>query len=165
MRLKNSSGSELACNWYYRRIIRLHQIFYELSREALPANRQIISEFIEWPVCIVDDLCSGLREPDAWDGVDWDSYPVFKKFKDYIIEQEKRIEKVLRTITYNLDDEIALTLVTGGVRPEKVRISKVLSHGRVLTGEPLVDHALDVPSSAPCGTHPACRQNNGASRS
>ncbi|KAF9041886.1 hypothetical protein BDZ89DRAFT_1059909 [Hymenopellis radicata] len=113
-------GFEFSINWYYRRIIRLIDEVSKQSKKVLPLNRKIVNDFIQsHSVSFIDDLCNGLQSATAFDGVDWDNNPLFDRFKSYILEEEQRMEKMLRTVTYNLDDENMLTLVTGGGRPEK----------------------------------------------
>lgn len=97
---------------------------YHDVRKILPANRKVVNGFVNsFSLRFIDDLLAGLREPSSHDGIDWDNSSLFAYFKGYIVEQEDKIEKVLRTVTYHLDDENTLTLVTGGGRPEKVIIA------------------------------------------
>ncbi|KAF9041891.1 hypothetical protein BDZ89DRAFT_1034712 [Hymenopellis radicata] len=113
-------GFELSINWYYRRIIQLIDEVTKQSKKVLPLNRKIVNDFIlSSSVYFIDGLCNGLQSATGFDSVDWDNNPLFDRFKSYILEEEQRMEKMLRTVTYNLDDENTLTLVTGGGRPEK----------------------------------------------
>lgn len=81
----------------------------------------VVNQFVTCiPLGYIDSLLAGLRNPSRHHAVDWDCNPQFVKFKDSIVQQEDEIEAILCSVTYNLDDENTLTLVTGGDRPEKV---------------------------------------------
>jgi hypothetical protein len=111
----------MTVNWYYRRLIHLFTQITSASRAALPSNRRQINSFLEsWPLRFVDDMLAGLHDAENWDDLDWDRHPLWIKFKDYVIEYERRMEQVLKTVSYNLDDENTLNLVTRGGRPEPV---------------------------------------------
>ncbi len=118
------AGFECSVNWYYRRIIRLIDEVAEQSKKVLPSNRKIVNSFIQsdWSL-FIDDLCNGLQSAATFDSTDWDNNFLFNQFKPYLLKEEQRMEKMLCTVTYNLDDENTLALVTGGGRPEKVSIS------------------------------------------
>ena len=116
------SGVKLSVHWYWRRILKLLAQYDDNVREILPGNRQIAEQFItSWGLLFVDDLCSGLSNPEGMDWVDWESNTMFLRFKDFILREEKQLERKLRTVNYSIDDENTLAMVTNGARPEKVR--------------------------------------------
>ena len=47
---------------------------------------------------------------------------MFLKFKDYVVENEQKIEHGLRGVKYYLDEANTLSIVAGDGRPEKVSI-------------------------------------------
>ena len=115
------TGIELATSWYYLRIIRLlHQI--DLDRQnTLPANRAALNAFVESTgLRFVALLLSGIAVSE--DQIDWENDTLFCRFKDYILEQEQKMRDVLHSISYCIDDESALKMLTGGRQPEKVSI-------------------------------------------
>ncbi|ESK82998.1 hypothetical protein Moror_11766 [Moniliophthora roreri MCA 2997] len=113
-------GFEMTVQWYFRRIRKLFADIFAASKQALPANRQIIAKFISsWAAKRVEDLLSGLRAVDEWDDINWDSDATFSKFKDYIIKSEMNMDRSLRTVNYYIDAANTLSMVTGAGRPEK----------------------------------------------
>ncbi|KAI0779272.1 hypothetical protein C8Q74DRAFT_1367187 [Fomes fomentarius] len=113
-------GFEMSQEWYFRRIRKSVSNICAATRVALPANRRILNEFIDsFEMQFVEDLLSGLRGFEQWDYTDWDSDVTFLKFKDYILDNETRMEKTLKRLKYYIDDTNTLTLVVGAGRPEK----------------------------------------------
>jgi hypothetical protein len=118
-------GVEIVSNWYYRLIL---QDFVELDKVAgnvLPANRHIVNGFISSRALdFVDDIMSGIQITDPYDGSDSHRNHGFLvgKFKDYILEERKRIVDVLDRLNFCIDEENTLALVTGGGRLETVSI-------------------------------------------
>ena len=111
----------MSVQWYFRRIRKVIADIVGATFEALPANRKIISEFItSWHVRWVEDFLSGLRDIDQWDNTDWVSDVMFLKFKDYVIENEQKMERGLRGVKYVIDEANTLRIVAGDGRPEKV---------------------------------------------
>jgi hypothetical protein len=86
-------------------------------KEILPENRAAIKFYSRW---WVETILSGLRGANEWE-VDWDHNVLFSKFKDYILDEEKRLKIILRRLSYNIDQDNTLHTLTGGSRPEKVR--------------------------------------------
>ncbi|RPD69596.1 hypothetical protein L226DRAFT_575426 [Lentinus tigrinus ALCF2SS1-7] len=113
-------GFEMTVQWYFRRIRKVIAGLVVATKEAHPANRSIIAEFItsdyiHW----VEAILSGLHDIDEWDHTDWESDVMFLKFKDYVVEIERKIEHNLRGVKYYLDEANTLSTVSGGGRPEK----------------------------------------------
>ncbi|KAK7040772.1 hypothetical protein VNI00_009678 [Paramarasmius palmivorus] len=113
-------GFEMTVQWYFRRIRKLFADIYFASKRALPANRQIIAEFMtSWEIRKIEDLLSALRDVDLWDDTNWDSDVRFLKFKDYVVGNETNMDKELRRVNYYIDEANTLAMVTGSGRPEK----------------------------------------------
>jgi len=113
----------MTTQWYCRRILRLFSLLSESAKAVLPANRGVVSQFIQcWSIHTTENLLAGLRDVDAWDDVDWDHHRTFLKFKDWILENERRMNEILRKLVYYIDQDNTLNTVTGGGRPEKVTI-------------------------------------------
>lgn len=113
----------MAVQWYFRRIRKVIVDITSATVEALPANRKIIADFVSsWHVRWVEDVLSGLRDVDEWDSIDWASDTMFMKFKDYVIENERKMEHNLRGVNYVIDEANTLSLVAGDGRPEKVSV-------------------------------------------
>ena len=107
--------------WYFRRIRRLFSDIQGAASRILPTNRLAVSEFVHgWSLSFVEDIMSGLRDVEEFDEVDWEYDILFARFKDYVLEEEAKLEKTLGTVNYFLDDENTLALVAGHDRPEKV---------------------------------------------
>lgn len=110
----------MSCTWYYYRIRQLFSLITEASKAALPANRRYISQWIRSDqVDYVQDLLAGLRIGDYAD-TDWDDDWLFLKFKEYVLDNERKMKTVLRRLSYWIDGDNMLTTVTGGGRPETV---------------------------------------------
>ncbi len=62
-----------------------------------------------------------MQESDDWSATDWDHDKLFCRFKDYVMDEEKKLKKILRQLAYNIDQDNTLLTLTGGSRPEKVR--------------------------------------------
>ena len=120
-------GFEMTMQWYFRRIRKIFAEIYHSSNAALPSNFKLISEFTGcWQMRWVEDVLSGLRDVDEWDDFDWEDDNVFLKFKDYVVENEGRMERSLRGVNYYLDAANTLTVVAGEGRPEKVGSACIL---------------------------------------
>ncbi|KAI1787462.1 hypothetical protein LXA43DRAFT_1029206 [Ganoderma leucocontextum] len=97
-------GFEMTVQWYFRRIRKVFAEIYYSSNAALPSNLKPISEFIGcWQTRWAEDVLSGLRNVENWDDADWEDDHVFLKFKDYVMENERRMERSLRGVNYSLD--------------------------------------------------------------
>ena len=93
----------------------------DFAHAAKPYNRRTLSWFIESPrMRFVEDLLCGLRDPKNMDNVDWNNNPLFKRFKPYIQEQQDEMDRFLEKISYNIDAENTLRVVTQYRQPEKV---------------------------------------------
>lgn len=116
----------MTVQWYFRRIRRTIALMYRGLDGTLLANRQLISDFVSSrQVWWVEDFLSGLGSVSAFDSTDWDSDVTFLKFKDYVVDNEQKIERKLRDIGYYIDEANTLTLVAGNGRPEKVSLSDI----------------------------------------
>lgn len=71
-------------------------------------------------MCATEDLLSGLRDVDLWDGVDWEDNSLILKFNGWVLGNENKMDEILRKLVYNIDQDNTLNTVTGGGRPEKV---------------------------------------------
>ncbi|KAF8553591.1 hypothetical protein OG21DRAFT_1441706 [Imleria badia] len=112
-------GFEMTTQWYYRRILRLFSLLSDSSKDVLPANRKVVSQFMHsWSIHATEDLLAGCRDVNDWDGMDWADHSIFLKFKSWVLENEGRMNKVLRTLVYYIDQDNTLNIVTGGSRPE-----------------------------------------------
>jgi hypothetical protein len=86
--------------------------------EILPSNRSAFCLHSSWTI---DSIVSGLREPGEWESTDWDHDKLFSRFKDYVLDEERKLKTMLRRLAYNIDQDNTLLTLTGGSRPEKVR--------------------------------------------
>jgi hypothetical protein len=112
----------MSVQWYFVRIRKLFADMSIVSQRALKTNRGIIANFISsWEVFTVENFLSGLRDTEKWDDTDWSSDATFLKFKDYIVKTETNMDHRLRAFNYNIDEVNILTMVTKGVRLERVR--------------------------------------------
>ncbi|KAA1470668.1 hypothetical protein DENSPDRAFT_798038 [Dentipellis sp. KUC8613] len=116
----NTIGVELAINFYYRRLSRVQLEIFQASKHALPANRNAINNFLSSTyVGAFDGLLSGIQDSVTERDFDWDTDPLFLKFRPYILGEEERMRVALESFDYYIDDESALRLVSDTNRPEK----------------------------------------------
>ena len=108
----------MTTNWYWRRIQKNLVLIFVAFREILPANR---ATFCLDSRGTIESILSGLRGCDQWEGTDWEHDKLFSKFKDYVLDEERKLKTVLRRLAYNIDQDNTLLTLTGGSRPEKVR--------------------------------------------
>ena len=92
-------------------------LIFEAFREILPANRAAFCLYTTWTI---ENIVSGLRGSNQWEGTDWSHDKLFSKFKDYVLDEERRLKTILRRLAYNIDQDNTLLTLTGGSRPEKV---------------------------------------------
>ena len=119
----------MTVQWYFRRIRKVFAEIHFSSNAALPSNHRLISDFINcWQTRWAEDVLSGPRDVEEWDDFDWDDDHVFLKFKDYVVENEARMERSLRGVNYYLDAANTLAIVAGEGRPEKVRPATCVVH-------------------------------------
>ena len=119
-----TTGFEMTTNWYWRRIRKNLDMAVVAYQYMLPANRAASSYFFRWWILSsVDNPLSGLRGARQWDYIDWDGDGVFSKFKDYVLDEERKLKTMLRRVSYNIDEDNTLHTLTGGDRPEKVCMS------------------------------------------
>jgi hypothetical protein len=111
-------GFEMTTNWYWRRIQKNLVLIFRALPEILPANRAAYSLYSAWTF---ESILSGLQGSDEWEGTDWDHDIVFSRFKDYVLDEERKFKTILRRLAYNIDQDNIL--FTGDSRPEKVRCS------------------------------------------
>ncbi|RDX50314.1 hypothetical protein OH76DRAFT_469327 [Lentinus brumalis] len=120
-------GFEMTVQWYFRRIRKVIADINGAASKALSANRRIIADFIaSWQVRWVEKFLSGLRDVEQWDDMDWNSQVMFLKFKDYVIQNEQKIDHNLRGVNYFLDAANTLKIVVGDGRPEKYIMPLIL---------------------------------------
>ncbi|TFY62376.1 hypothetical protein EVG20_g6725 [Dentipellis fragilis] len=116
----NTIGVELSINFYYHRLNRMQLEIFQASKHVLPANRNAVNNFISSPyVDAFDGILSGIQESVTERSFDWDTDPLFLKFRSYILDEEERMRVVLESFDYYLDDESTLRLVSDTSRPEK----------------------------------------------
>jgi len=92
-------------------------LIFEAFREVLPANR---AAFCLYSRGTFESILSGLRGCDEWEATDWDHDKLFSRFKDYVLDEERKLKTILRQLAYNIDQDNTLLTLTGGNRPEKV---------------------------------------------
>ena len=92
-------------------------LIFEAFREILPANR---AAFFLYSRGTIESIVSGLRGCDEWKATDWDHDKLFSKFKNYVLDEERKLKTILRRLAYNIDQDNTLLTLTGGSRPEKV---------------------------------------------
>ena len=82
----------------------------------------VTSSFLaSWPLRWTEDLLTGLKDVDDWDDIDWANDDRFLKFKGWVMDNERKMEELLRTLVYYIDQDNTLATVSGGGRPERVR--------------------------------------------
>ncbi|RPD68326.1 hypothetical protein L226DRAFT_527321 [Lentinus tigrinus ALCF2SS1-7] len=117
-------GFEMTVQWYFRRIRKVISEIARATVEALPANRKIIADFVSsWDVHWIERFLAGLRDVKQWDSTDWESDVIFLKFKDYVVENERKLEHNLRGVNYYVDEANTLSIVAGNGRPEKEKLA------------------------------------------
>lgn len=117
-------GFEMTTQWYYRRILRLFSLLSNSSTDVLPANRKVVNQFMDsWSIQATEYLLAGCRDVDFWDDMDWAQNTIFLKFKPWVLENERRMNKILRRLVYYMDQDNTLNTVTGGGRPETVSVA------------------------------------------
>jgi hypothetical protein len=116
-------GIELTVNWYFRFIIRDFAELETVASEVLPINRSTCGDFmVSRAVYFIDDLLSGLEDTNLYDDIIWGHHLIFEQFKGHVLSEERQMEKMLAEMRYRIDQENALTLVTGKKRPQTVGI-------------------------------------------
>ena len=108
----------MTTNWYWRRIQKNLVEIYVAFSEILPANRSAFCLNSSW---LFESIIAGMRGSDEWEGTDWDHDKLFCRFKDYVLDEERKLKTMLRRLAYNIDQDNTLLTLTGGSRPEKVR--------------------------------------------
>ena len=118
-------GFGMTTYWYWRRILRNLEYLTITYRVILPANRAAVNNFLGQWTNSFENVPSGLQDASEWESIDGDSDNLFSKFKDYILNEERRFKTVLRQLSYNIDQESTLHMFTAGDGPEKVASSTV----------------------------------------
>jgi hypothetical protein len=108
----------MTTNWYWRRIQKSLVLIFVAFRDILPANRAAFNLYSAWTF---ESILSGLQGSGQWEGTDWDHDKLFSRFKDYVMDEERKLKTILRRLAYNIDQDNTLLTLTGGSRPEKVR--------------------------------------------
>jgi hypothetical protein len=120
--IHDTTGFEMSVRWYHQRLMQLVVLLSFSTNKVHPANRKLVADFLSSSSMLdVNLIFAGLTDIDMDE--DYFSQEIFDKFKYYIRGEEDRMKSILESITYNIDDENALTLVIGRGRPEKVCVS------------------------------------------
>ena len=69
----------------------------------------------------MENILCGLRGASTWEATDWNHNKLFSKFKDYVLDEERKLKTILRRLAYNIDQDNTLNTLMGNSRPEKVR--------------------------------------------
>ena len=111
----------MTTNWYWRRIRKNLNKVLDACQDILPANRAAVYDHLKnFILTPIDRALAGLRDCRQWEWISWDEHPVFSKFKDYVLTEEKRLKTTLRRLSYNITQDNTLHILTRGGRPEKV---------------------------------------------
>lgn len=139
----------MTCQWYYLRIRFDLSAIIDASKKVHPANRNHVGNFLNgYSMNFVQDVLCGIQDVDGLENAYyWKNSFTFMKFKDYIMGNENRFKTVLRRISYWIDQDNTLITVTGGGRPEKVRLGTPTCYMRGLVTMPTV-HSAGVASSS-----------------
>lgn len=114
----------MTTNWYWRRIRKNLDRIVRAYGAVLPANRAAVSKCLRLSIWdALDRVLVGLRDADAWDSIDWEEDKVFSKFKDYVLDEERKLKTILRRLSYYIDEDNTLHTVLGRGRPEKVHLN------------------------------------------
>ena len=115
----------MTTNWYWRRIRQSLSRVVHACQAILPQDRTTIYTYLQvWIFQPLETVLAGLRGASEWDSIeDWDEDPVFSKFKDYILAEERRLKTTLRRLSYDINQDNTLHILTRGGRPEKVCLS------------------------------------------
>ena len=118
-------GFEMTTNWYWRRIRRSLNRVADACQAIPSQGRTAIYKYLQVGIFQpLDAVLAGLRGASEWDSIrDWNEHPVFSKFKDYILAEEKRLKITLRRLSYDINQDNTLHILTRGGRPEKVCLS------------------------------------------
>ncbi|KAF8650371.1 hypothetical protein AX16_005267 [Volvariella volvacea WC 439] len=113
-------GFEMSTQWYHRRICRKLSSITKEAAYVLPANRKLVNSFLgAYPMVFLSRMLVGLRNVNDWNYFNWNNDKTFLEFKDWILENEKRMKTFLRRVSYLIDGDNILTMATDGGRPEK----------------------------------------------
>jgi hypothetical protein len=97
----------------------LSKIHREVAR-VRPSNRQVVVKFLEsHQMLFIDILLAGLNDHETFHGSEWNQV-TFEKFKNYIKAQEDRLSEVLKKLSYHIEEDNTLALVSQSGRPEMV---------------------------------------------
>ncbi|GJE85149.1 hypothetical protein PsYK624_012270 [Phanerochaete sordida] len=117
-----TAGFPLSLCYYFRRIpiflVRIGVLAKQV-REIFPDNRLIVehlvNDYLPWAL---DLMLAGVY-PELEESIfDWDD-ELFDRFRDYVDEEEDKMEKKLISIKYCIDAQDTLEFVTGSTRIEK----------------------------------------------
>jgi hypothetical protein len=123
--LTNTLGAEMAVHWYMRLIVRDLAKLESSALQVIPANRRIIGKFFDSSALrFIEDILSGIQDEGGYDDLDWEHNYFFGHFKTYILAEQRRMGKTLDSLTFYIDQDNTLTVVTGGGRPETVRTKR-----------------------------------------
>ena len=115
----------MTTNWYWRRIRQNLNRAVRACPAILPQDRTAIYGYLQGIIFLpLGIVLAELRGASEWDSIrDWTEHPVFSKFKDYIFAEEKRLKTTLRRLSYDINQDNTLHILTRGGRPEKVCLS------------------------------------------
>ena len=117
-----TTGFEMTANWYCQRIRKNLNRAVNTCGAILPANRAVVFQHLQrWIFRPVDTVLGGLRSASEWEWIeDWNEHKVFSRFKDHILDEEKNLKTTLRRLSYDINQDNTLHMLTRGGRPEKV---------------------------------------------
>src|SRR5258708_14423586 len=106
----------MTTNWYWRRIRKNLNRVVRACPVVLPANRAAVYKYLQrWIFEPIDGVLAGLRGAREWDSIeDWNGHKVFSKFKDYIFPDERRLKTTLHRLSYYINQDNTLHLLTRG---------------------------------------------------
>ena len=112
----------MTTNWYWRRVRKNLNRVVRACEDILPANRASVYKYLQWGIFeSIDGVLAGLRGADEWDSIeDWNKHEVFSKFQKYVHKEERRLKTILCELSYGIDQDKTLNLLTRKGRLEKV---------------------------------------------
>ena len=121
------TGFEMTTNWYWRRIRKnLNRVVCDCGA-ILPANRASVYKYLQWQIFQpIDEVLAGLRGAGEWDSIeDWNNHGVFSKFQGYVLNEEQRLKSTLCRLSYDINQDSTLHVLTQGGRPEEVCLTSL----------------------------------------
>ena len=111
----------MTVQWY---LYRIRKVIAEIRRSSNAALSSDLKQRAEV-------ILHGLRDIKEWDDFDWEDDYVFYKFKNYVVENQGRMEHWLRGVNYDLaaasapvsEDRLVKVRSTRSLRPRLTRIN------------------------------------------